>query len=456
MIISVLQSSFFNNMTKEKPVIRTHDRDFYKDQVLELIEHKWNLWSVAGVEVGDVVVYETNDRFDAIISFLTSFVVGIGFSPIPSDLESEEVNHRLKIINAKFYVKKNQINLVSENNSTSCFCGYIAFTSGTTNGPKAVFHSWSKLLQNAIEFNEIACLTSDTNFLHIMPVHYMAGLLNSVLSPLAAGGSIFIDDAFSPAMALKLFKVVLEKDINCIWLSPTMLSVLCRTSRLNDSVRSLISKTVTHVFVGTSPLQDKTKSEFETKFGLTCQQSYGMTEILLTSIQNKERSKTTNNVGVTLPSIKIKFNSNGELLIKTPYIAEKIVEVDKAIILEDGDYFFTGDLGFYDGELSIVGRSKDLIIKGGININPLVIEEFLEGINGITAASVIGVAHDIWGEVPIAYIETSLHDMNPSHVLEICRKHLNKDYVPYKINIINNMPRTITGKVQKRLLKKHG
>jgi acyl-CoA synthetase (AMP-forming)/AMP-acid ligase II len=146
----------------------------------------------------------------------------------------------------------------------------------------------------------------------------------------------------------------------------------------------------------------------------------------------------------------------GEVYIKGPNVFAGYWNRDEATrqAFRDG-YFKTGDLGFIDadGYFTLNGRKSDLIISGGFNIYPREIEEFLLEQPGVAEAAVVGVAHPVRGEVPVAYLVLSGQtDINSLEAM--CRNHLASFKIPRAFVTVEKLPRTALGKVQKHLLPK--
>ena len=118
-------------------------------------------------------------------------------------------------------------------------------------------------------------------------------------------------------------------------------------------------------------------------------------------------------------------------------------------------YFVTGDLGKFsiDGYLSIIGRNKDLIISGGLNVYPKEIEVVIDGINNVKETAVIGVTHKDFGEAVVAVVVADREKVSESSIMEIVQTKLAKFKQPKKIIFVNALPRNAMGKVQKLILR---
>src|SRR5687767_3157057 len=154
-------------------------------------------------------------------------------------------------------------------------------------------------------------------------------------------------------------------------------------------------------------------------------------------------------VGFPLPGVSVRIE-DGELLVKGSNVFSGYWRRADNVFTSDG-YFRTGDLATVDadGYYTLLGRRSDLIISGGFNIYPREIEELLLEQSGVREAAVVGVADEVRGEVPVAYL---VGDFDASELERICREQLASFKVPRRFVKVASIPRTALGKVQKHLL----
>ena len=121
----------------------------------------------------------------------------------------------------------------------------------------------------------------------------------------------------------------------------------------------------------------------------------------------------------------------------------------------DDGYFVTGDLGKFsiDGYLSIIGRNKDLIISGGLNVYPKEIEVVIDEIHNVKEAAVIGVTHKDFGEAVVAIVVADSEKVSERTIMDVVQTKLAKFKQPKKIIFVNELPRNAMGKVQKQILR---
>jgi acyl-CoA synthetase (AMP-forming)/AMP-acid ligase II len=337
----------------------------------------------------------------------------------------------------------------------------VFFTSGTTGRPKGVCHTLEALVGNAVTFNQCMGLDVNTRLYHCLPMAYMAGFLNTLLSPWLAGGTVLLGPRFRPAEALQFWHRPLEWHANTVWFTPTLAALLVRLNRDPD-IASKVSSRLKHVFCGTAPLPAPVRQDFRATFGCSLQESYGMSEVLLVSAQTRAEANTNIDVGHLLPGVCASFRDvtdrrDKELVINTPYalVGYLLEDSETSPLLENGG-MPSGDMGRMEGDaLVITGRLKDLIIRGGLNISPVAVEDTLLRESGVQEAAVVGVPHEFWGESIVACLVAS-EGVNTEAVQENlrfrCVKELGEGMRPDRYIWLDTLPRSSSGKVQKHVL----
>jgi len=342
----------------------------------------------------------------------------------------------------------------------------ILFTSGTTGRPKGVVHPVCSEFGNAVAFNEAMQFGPEHRFLHIWPMAYSSGYLNTLMSPFMAGSSVVLSCAFTAQTILGFWKPVLEHQANTLWLSPTMMASLLRLDRDQVGIEYCRAN-VKSVCVGTAPLALKLKKDFETKYGVECMESYGLSELLIISANVPTKPRIENSVGRLLAGVKIitAFENEGhqpawqegEILVRTPFkmLGYLNTETGQVEGSPADEWFPTGDIGHMqqDGNVFITGRKKDLIIRGGQNLSPRAVRECLLHHPSVDDAVVVGIPHDFYGEEVAAALRLKpgliLADERSS-ILQHCRKHLSQSAVPTKLKQFYQFPVGSTGKTLNR------
>ena len=331
----------------------------------------------------------------------------------------------------------------------------LTFTSGTTGNTKGVRHSLNNLVLTAEAFNKMFSVGREQTFAHLMPMTYMAGILNSIIQPFIAGSKIVVLGRFSPMKAFTLWQDVEKNNINTFWMSPSMLTIILKVAK-HEVGQNYCKNNKTLFFIGTAPLHQSTRDEFEAKYPVKLYASYGLSETLFLSTETPETlALGGGNVGELLDGVQYHFGNDGEFLVDVPWMFLGYTNEPTEKYF-DGTSYKTGDLAkIEDGILSIVGRSKDLIIKGGMNISPALVEGVVSGINGVDECCVFSVLSKMKEELVVLAYTANTNDTVAleKNISSVVTKELGKNYmidIFYKAKAI---PKNINGKNDKKVLK---
>jgi len=222
---------------------------------------------------------------------------------------------------------------------------------------------------------------------------------------------------------------------------------------------------------GSAPLLIETFTDWQQRTGHTILERYGMSEtIMLTSnpYQHKDGGRRGGTVGFPLPGVSVRVCRDddthlptgeiGAIQVKGPNVFKgywRMPEKTKEEFTLDG-WFKTGDVGKIDtlGYVTIVGRSKDLIISGGYNVYPAEIEAYINDMQGVAESALVGVPHADFGEVGVAVvIAKSGAQINGDAVVASLKAQLANFKIPKKCFVVAELPRNTMGKVQKNVLR---
>lgn len=331
----------------------------------------------------------------------------------------------------------------------------LTFTSGTTGNTKGVRHTLNNLIKTADAFNRCFNVDSTRTLAHYMPMTYMAGILNSIIQPFIAGAKIVVMGRFSPFKAFTFWQDVVKYQANMFWLSPSMLTIILKASK-HVLGQEYCNNNDLLFFIGTAALHLKTREEFEANYPVKLYASYGLSETLFLSTETPGSLKLGGgNVGELLGGVEYKFGPDGEFLVKVPwmFLGYTNEPTDKYFA---GDYYKTGDLAeIKDGILSITGRSKDLIIKGGMNISPALIESVVTSVEGVEECSVFSVLNKFREELVILGYSTQLKETEEleKRIAASVLKALGKNYQIDGFYRVPSIPKNVNGKNDKKILK---
>ncbi|MCR5688372.1 MAG: acyl--CoA ligase [Lachnospiraceae bacterium] len=332
----------------------------------------------------------------------------------------------------------------------------VTYTSGSTGFPKGVRHRLQSLLHAGDSFGEAVGLGPDDSMCHVMPMTYMAGILNTILMPMIRGSRIVIMPRFDVMSAIRFWKTAETYGVNSFWLSPTMLNILMTVDRRGEG-RKYLSGTDTKFFIGTAPLFETLRSRFEAMYDVKLLQSYGLSETLFLSTEIPGKDSPASSVGYLLPEVDLRLSDDGEILIGVPWMFRGYTndDTDSYFI---GDYYKTGDLGKCEnGIMSITGRLKDLIIKGGMNISPKLIEDCMLKNTEVDECAVAGVTVDDEERIICWYSCPDERVPDEPSVNRAIEKELGKHCCVDIFERIASIPKNINGKAdKKKLVREYG
>ena len=339
----------------------------------------------------------------------------------------------------------------------------ILYTSGTTGRSKGAMLSHGNMLSNALTLKDYWGWKPGDVLIHALPIFHVHGLFVALHGALINGSKMIWMAKFDPQRVVKKLP-----EATVFMGVPTLYVRLLAEPGLNhEACRSM------RLFVaGSAPLLIETFNEWQHRTGHTILERYGMSETaMLTSnpyriAPNKERRGGT--VGFALPGVILRVQDEGGVALPTGEIGGiqvkgpnvfkgywRMPEKTKEEFTLDG-YFKTGDVGRIDsdGYITIVGRSKDLIISGGYNVYPAEIEGYINDLPGVAESALVGVPHADFGEVGVAVVIAKPGmTLTPEQIVAALKSKLANFKIPKKCFVVNELPRNTMGKVQKNLLR---
>jgi long-chain acyl-CoA synthetase len=346
---------------------------------------------------------------------------------------------------------KNNLELFLEINFDYGFL--TTFTSGSTGIPKGVTHSLNNLIKSSLAFNEKFNFNNERIFLHNLPMSYMAGILNSFVLPLVSCSKIVVSERFNISNALKFWDIPKKYSVNSFWFTPTILGLLLKFDRGEDGITYAHQYSLSG-YVVTAPLNKNVKEEFQEKYKINLYESYGLSETLFVSTNTP--SNNSKNVGELLSGVKLNFE-NDEIFINVPWMFLGYNEMSNNEFFKN-DYFRSGDLGYLEKNiLTITGRKKDLIIKGGMNLSPKKLEDFINNLKIFEESVILGIPDKFIGEKIVCFIIKNNHEKIQDYKKYVNSKitsDLGRDYHIDEFIELNEIPKTLNGKTDKIELRK--
>ncbi len=344
-------------------------------------------------------------------------------------------------------------------------------TGGTTGMPKVAQHTYSGLIYNGW-IGDTLLYTEDDNILCPLPLFHVFACHVILMAAISSGAHVVFPTPQGyrgEGVFDNFWKLIERWNITFMITVPTAISALMQR-KVDADISSI--KTA---FSGSAPLPVELFRRFEKATGVEVIEGYGLTEATcLVSCNPVDGEKKIGSIGITFPYTDVKIYKGtpdgpveaavdeiGEICISNPgvYAGHTYTEAAKnADLFYNDKYLRTGDLGRYDSDryLWITGRAKDLIIRGGHNIDPAEIEEALLGHPAVGFAGAIGQPDAHAGEIPCAFVElVEGASVTPEELLEYCRVHVHERAAqPKHMTILDELPKTAVGKVFKPELRK--
>lgn len=378
--------------------------------------------------------------------------------PIDPEKSEAEINHIKKIHptakvidkNYEFYYGKYSGSQIDKEifHSIDYDKDYIiTYTSGSSGTPKGVVHSLGNLLSSAFEFAELMQYDSSVRMCHVMPMTYMAGILNTIILPFIVGGKIILMPRFSVKTVMSFWRDVINNSVNTFWLSPTMLNLLMKVDR-GDVVKNYILRIKPKISIGTAALSEVLRAKFESKYGIKIYPSYGLSETLFISSDDGSCINKAS-VGRVLKSVDIRYGIDNEMLLNVPWMFKRYINIDNDDYFTD-NFYKSGDLGKCDNdELQIIGRKKDVIVKGGFNIYPSDIERIVARFSGVSEVCVGSIKVNDEEGIICWYSGISLekNSINKKIIKELGEKYK----IDYLVKLAS-LPKNLNGKIDKLML----
>lgn len=349
----------------------------------------------------------------------------------------------------------------------------IVYTSGTTGKPKGVVLTQRNLLEDARAIAQWHSIDRQSRMMCVLPIHHVNGTVVTLLTPFWAGGSVVLNRQFKVS---QFFSLIRKKQVHIVSMVPTLLQYLNNFYKEQDAPKT---DPLRHVICGAGPLTVDVAQTFEKRFGVPIIHGYGLSETTCYScfvpvdISEEERRFWHSHYGY--PSIGVPVSANemaihdsegnvleeeerGEIVVRGVNVMRGYYNNKEANeqAFKNG-WFRSGDEGFYvNGKeddrpyFFITGRLKELIIRGGVNISPLEIDEVINKAPGVKAGIAVGFENDWYGEEVGAYVQLEEGVEDKDAILDYCRVHLPFSKSPKVVVVGDQIPVTSTGKYQRR------
>jgi malonyl-CoA/methylmalonyl-CoA synthetase len=392
----------------------------------------------------------SNEKIQSILPRLPELQKCVFLNPAEPELfQSLITNYQLPISNSP----------VSSLSDTAV----IIYTSGTTGRPKGAEITHGNLISNLEALHEAWGWTANDVLLHVLPIFHVHGLFVALHGALHAGATTLLMREFDAKRTLEMLS---GGQCTVFMAVPTIHQ---RLLDVPEATQFDLSR-VRLITSGSDRLPDEVFTGFQKTFGYTLLERYGMTETGMNCSNPLKGERRLGSVGLPLSGVEVRVvnpeneeplldGDIGEVQLRGPNIFKgywKQPQKTAESFTADG-WFRTGDLGFReaDGYLTLCGRSKDLIISGGLNIYPPEVERVLAEHPSVAVCAVIGCPDREWGERVTAVVVLERGQFaSGADLIDFCRERLAPYKSPKSIIFKDELPRNAMGKVQKTELRK--
>ena len=472
--------------------IECHERGIWTYGELEDQTARYADWLIGlGVKPGDRVVVQAEKSPEVVFLYLASLKSGAIFLPLNTAYQPAELEFFLSDAEPRIFVcdpkKQTTLEPMCSAKGISLFTlgadgggnlhealpktgtepvvsrepddlAALLYTSGTTGRSKGAMITHHNLSSNALTLHRQWGFIEGDVLLHSLPIYHVHGLFVALHCALLNGSKMIWMRKYDPELVSQKIR-----EASVFMGVPTHYTRLLKEESFGKECCSRMRLFVS----GSAPLLKETFEQFRQRTGHTILERYGMTEAGMITSNPYNGNRIAGTVGFPLEGIsarvsdetgkELKDGEIGTLEIKGPNVFKgywKLPEKTKEEFREDG-FFITGDLACRDqqGYLSIVGRGKDLIISGGLNVYPKEVEDQLNQIEGVQESAVFGLSHSDFGEAVTAVIVSNHNTFSEELILEHLRPKLASFKLPKRILPVSELPRNSMGKVQKKLLR---
>ncbi len=481
------------------------------EQFCELVYNTARFLRAKGLHKGDRIATVSHNHWHTVIHYFAAWLLGLVVVPVNLGEDDERIayileNGRVELAFVRSGYRERIASVLRSHDSLkhieTVICGedtgrftreegevdppedlagseaLIVFTSGTTGPPKGVVLSQRNLLEDARSIAGWHDIGPESRMMCVLPIHHVNGTVVTLITPFLAGGSTVLNRRFRTE---RFLPVIAEEGVEVASMVPTLLQYL--NSRYEE--REVPDcPDFRHVICGAGPLTVKTARAFEERLGIPVIHGYGLSEttcyscFLPVDLPEEEHRRWMReygypSIGVPVPANEMAIhdeegnplgeNERGEIVIRGVNVMLGYYNNRDANeeTFRHG-WFRSGDEGFYieDGEgrpyFFITGRLKELIIRGGVNLSPLEIDEVINRAPGVEAGIAVGFENKWYGEEVGAYVQPKEGgEADEEAILAYCREHLPFAKAPKVVVFGEQIPVTSTGKYQRRKVTHH-
>ncbi len=485
--IELLRYQFHEN--SKNPAVIYHDEVLTYEELERRAERVSSFLQEKGLKKGDIAILYTPEKLAFLILHLGIILSGGISLPLNFNFTADEMLYFLNDSGARFAFASNKQAGLIRGIKDNCpnleevfepslaletkdikktkaveiaaedYC-FMLYSSGTTGRPKGVVHTHANTAASLLALRKWWRFSQDDVLLNVLPLFHIHGLSFAAHLSLISGSSMIIEERFHPLKTMKKIK-----DATVFMGVPTFYYAFLNRPEFKEEAKQWHR---TRLFTcGSAPIRSDALDKIETTINKPLINRYGMTESHVITSLPLDGPFKRGSVGFAISGIEMKIEKDnkksktgdltaGEVKIKSKNLFShywKKPQATESAFDQDG-FFKTGDLGFFDedGHLFLVGRKGDLIITGGFNVYPPIVERVINQFPQVKESAVIGIPDPMKGEKVIAVIvPEGILDMK--ELKKHCREMLVNYQCPVRFEIVENLPRNTMGKVLKRELK---
>ncbi|GAA4365228.1 FadD3 family acyl-CoA ligase [Nocardioides caricicola] len=326
----------------------------------------------------------------------------------------------------------------------------ILFTSGTTGRSKGAMSAHRQTVGVARAWAELGGVRQDDRYLVVNPFFHSFGYKIGIVVGLLTGATLYPLATFDLDETMRLIE---EERITVLPGAPTIFTSLLNAPGREERDLSSLRLAVTGAAVVPVVLIERMRDELRIDQVVT---AFGMTEaVVVTMCREGDSAETVASTnGRAIPGMETRIADNGELLVRGDYVMLGYLDDPEATAeaIDADGWLHTGDVGTLDehGNLAITDRLKDMYISGGFNVYPAEVEQTLARLDGVADVAVVGVPDDRMGEVGKAFV---VGTATPDDVIAFAKERLANFKVPRYVEVVDGLPRNLSGKVLKNELR---
>jgi long-chain acyl-CoA synthetase len=459
------------------PAVSDSRQSLTNTQLLERVRAATHQLQDIGIGAGDMVAVKLTNRVEFVVVLFAAWRIGATVTPVNPSMTDIEVGRQLNDSRPQLVVVEDgtsaagvatlaagDLDEQSDSDLTQphvdpSALALLIYTSGTTGTPKGVMLDHANLdAMTQMGLQALQVGPADRCLL-ILPLFHVNGIVVSVLMTLLAGGSVAIADRFNPHTFFDLVERERPTFFSAVPTIYTMLAALPPDVEPDTS-------SVRFAVCGAAPASADLLTRFENRYGFPLIEGYGLSEATCGSTINPVAGpRRAGTVGLPFPGqqirivdetgIKLPPGMDGQVTVRGPNVMRGYLNhPDETTSVLVDDWLHTGDVGHLDadGYLTLVGRSKDLIIRGGENLYPKEIEDVLTRDPSVLEAA--GVPDEKWGEVVVAYVQPRPGGtVDVAALKALCARSLTGYKRPTSFVVVDAIAKNAVGKIDKVSLR---